>query len=376
MSTQEKNSFSLIELLKYFIYLGSCCFGGPIALVGHMQKDLVEKKNWYSAEEFQNALAFSKLTPGPFAVQLGMYLGYLRFKITGATLVLLAFVIPPSFIVLVISFFYVRYKGLSWLEAFLYGMSPAAISIIFKAAINLSKLSIQKDKMLWLLFFIVFLISIFSKTELIVLIIIIGIIYMLFNKKTLNSFSLLPINGLNINLVNPVLVKLFIYFFSAGLLVFGSGLAIVPFLHEGVVEKYQWITEKEFIDAVSIGMVTPGPVLVTVTFIGYLIKGVTGAIISTIAVFLPVYFFVIFLSPIYNKFSKNKDVQSFITGVTACICGAIFASCFTLANKVIIDPQTFLIFLISAFCLTKFKLIPEPVIILVAGVLGIILRPN
>lgn len=373
MSTQENDKFSLIELLKYFIYLGSCCFGGPIVLVGNMQRDLVEEKKWYSIEEFQHGLAFSKLSPGPLAVQLGMYLGYLRFKRLGATLVLFAFVIPPAFIALVISFLYVKYQGLSWIRAFLYGMSPAVTLIVFKSAINLTKASIQKDFSLAAAFLFIFLSSTILKIELMSLVIIVSIIYMLYKKKTLNGFFFLPL-GLNINLSTPGLMNLFIFFFISGLVVFGSGLAIIPFLYEGVVKYYHWISEKEFMDAVSIGLITPGPVLVTVTFIGYLIQRVPGAVISTIAIFLPVYFFVIFLSPVYNKYSNNASVKEFIKGITACICGAIFSSCFILAKRAIIDPETFFIFLVSAIIVTKFKFIPEPLVILLSGLLGITLK--
>lgn len=379
MSTQ-KNSFSLKDLITYFLYLGSCCFGGPIALVGYMQNDLVNKKNWFSKEEFLDGLAFSQLAPGPLAVQLGMYLGYLRFSIIGATLVLFAFIIPPSSIVILISYLYVKYNGLSWLHAFLYGVSPAVIGIIFKASFNLTKITIQRDFLLFFIFLTACLLSIFTKFEMSLLIISSGFIYLLLNKKkslgiNLLSFPLLLVNSLSTSIKNnPTLSKLFIFFLKSGILIFGSGFAIIPFLHRGVVNDYHWLTEKEFMDAVAIGMITPGPVLVVVTFIGFLLKGLPGAIVSTFAVFLPVYLFVLFLSPTFKKYSKNTNINKFIKGVTAAVCGAIVASCFILAQKAIADIPTLIIAGVSMFIIFKTSKIPDPVLIIFFGIVGVLLK--
>lgn len=379
MSTQ-KNSFSLKNLLVYFLYLGSCCFGGPIALVGYMQNDLVNKNNWFSKEEFLDGLAFSQLAPGPLAVQLGMYLGYLRFNIIGATLVLLAFVIPPSSIVILISYLYVKYNGLSWLHAFLYGVSPAVIGIIFKASFNLAKITIQRDFLLFIIFCTACFLSIFTKVEMSLLIISSGLVYLVANRKNspnpnLLSFPFLLINDFSTSIKNnPTLIKLFIFFLKSGTLIFGSGFAIIPFLHRGVVNDYHWLTEKEFMDAVAIGMITPGPVLVVVTFIGFLLKGLPGAIVSTFAVFLPVYLFIIFLSPLFKKHSKNTNINKFIKGVTAAVCGAILASCFILAQKAIVDISTLIIAGISILLIFKTNKIPDPVLIIFFGVTGILLK--
>lgn len=379
MSTQ-KNSFSLKDLIVYFLYLGSCCFGGPIALVGYMQNDLVDKKNWFSKEEFLNGLAFSKLVPGPLAVQLGMYLGYLRFNTLGATLVLLALIIPPSSIVILISYLYVKYNGLSWLHAFLYGVSPAVIGIIFKASFNLAKITIQKDFLLFFIFTIACLLNIFTKFEMSLLIISSGIIYLLLDKRNalnpnLLAFPLFLINNFNNSTKNnPTLIKLFIFFLKSGALVFGSGFAIIPFLYRGTVNDYHWLTEKEFMDAIAIGMITPGPVLVIVTFIGFILKGLPGAIISTLAVFLPVYLFVIFLSPLFTKHSSNTNLNKFLKGVTAAVCGSIVASCLILAQKAIIDIPTLIIAGASIFLIFKTNKIPDPVLIIFFGLVGILLK--
>lgn len=376
MSTQ-KDSFTLKKLVLYFLYLGSCCFGGPVALVGYIQKDLVERNKWFSNEEFMDGFAFSKLAPGPLAVQLGMYLGYLRFNVLGATLTLLAFVIPPTLIVIMISYIYVKYNGLPWIHNFLYGLSPAVIGIIFKASYNLAKNTIKKDLILIVIFLISLTLSIFTKFEMFLPMIFFGFIYMVIKKRThsLLSLPLLVFNNFDVAIKNnPSLTKLFFFFFKAGALIFGSGFAIIPFLQHGVVYKYHWLTDKQFVDAVAIGMATPGPVLVTVTFIGYLLKGLPGAIISTIAIFLPVYLFVVFLSPVFKKFSKNESVNSFIRGITAFICGSILASCFLLTQKTIVDIPTFLIALISTILIFKSTKIPDPLLILFFGFIGLILK--
>lgn len=379
MSTQ-KNDLSLKSLLIYFLYLGSCCFGGPVALVGYMQNDLVNKKNWFSKEEFLDGLAFSQLVPGPLAVQLGMYLGYLRFNIIGATLVLLAFIFPPSSIVILISWLYVKYSGLSWLNAFLYGISPAVISIVFKASYNLTKITLKSNGLLFIIFFTVCILSIFTKFEVSLLVISSGLIYLFSNLKkfaTLNliSFPIILVNDYSNQIKNnPTLANLFIFFFKSGAMIFGSGFAIIPFLHNDVVNNFHWITEKEFLDAVAIGMITPGPVLVAVTFIGFLLKGLPGALLSTFAVFLPVYLFVVFLSPTFKKYSKNIQVNHFIQGVTAAVCGTIISSSFVLAQKAIIDIPTLIIAGLSMFLILKTNKIPDPVLIIFFGIVGIVLK--
>ncbi len=358
---------SIKNLILYFIYLGGLCFGGPIVLVGQMQSDLVEKKKWFSKEEFLDGLAFSQLAPGPLAVQLGMYLGYIRFGIWGATITLFSFILPPTLIVIVISYFYTKYSGLGWIQAFLYGISPCVIAIIFKAVYKLLKITIDREIFLSGICFCVCILSLFFKLDPFLPILLFGLFYSLLrNKQSKKNFLFAIVPA-------PPLLKLFFFFFKIGALVFGGGYAVIPFLYK-CVKDYHWITEKQFLDAVSIGMITPGPILVCVTFIGYLIKGLNGALISTIAIFLPVYIYVCIFSSIFKKVSKSLFFTDVIKGITAGVCGAIFSSCITLLTKSVIDIPTLIIGIISMFLLARFKDLPNPVLILFFGIAGILIK--
>src|SRR6266542_3357598 len=239
--------FTLARMLRYFLSLGTVGFGGPIALAGYMQRDLVEKRKWITSEEYVEGLALAQLAPGPLAAQLAMYLGYVRGGILGATLVGFAFIGPSFVMVLAIAEAYVRYGGLPWMQALFYGIGAAVIGIIARSAWKLMNSTLKRDPLQWAIFTALLISTTATERE------ILG------------------------------------YFGKAGLFVFGSGLAIVPFLHGGVVLEHRWLTERQFLDAVAVAMITPGPVVITVAFIGFLVAGIVGAVAAALGVFLPVY---------------------------------------------------------------------------------------
>ena len=375
---------TLRQFLGYFLYLGTFGFGGPIALAGYMQRDLVEKRRWISKQDYLDGLALAQLAPGPLAAQLAMYLGYVRARIWGASLVSLAFILPSFVMVLGISWFYVRFGGLVWMQALFYGIGAAVIGIIVKATYKLITLTLEKDVVLWMIFFVLASMTAVTQSEIAWLFIGAGLVYMVFKAspwkrgRGLPFLSVVPVagsygGGMGMAPAPATALRLLGFFGKAGAMVFGSGLAIVPFLYGGVVKEYHWLNEQQFMDAVAVAMITPGPVVITVAFIGYLLRGPWGATLAAVGVFLPVYLFVIIPSPWFKQHANDPGLNAFVKGVTAAATGAIAGACVVLAKRALVDLPTALIALLTLGVLCKTKKIPEPLIILVAGIAGLLL---
>jgi chromate transporter len=374
---------SLRAFLLYFLRLGTLGFGGPIALAGHMQQDLVEQRGWISAQEYKEGLALAQLAPGPLAAQLAMYLGWVRARGRGATLVALAFVGPSFLMVLVLSELYVRFGGLPWMQGLFYGIGAAVIAIIARSVLKLVRMTLGRDQLLWGLFTASAVVTAWTESEIIWVFLVCGIIPLLLRGRRTApvppSFAFVPaVPGLAAALGGPasvgVLWKILAYFAGAGLFVFGSGLAVVPFLYGGVVQQFHWLTERQFIDAVAVSMITPGPVVITVAFIGYLVAGLAGATLAAIGVFLPVYLVVVFVAPHFHRVAKNRQVKAFVDGVTAAATGAIAGAAVILGRRSLVDLPTALIALATLALLLAPRKIPEPVLIVVAGFVGLVLR--
>src|SRR5437016_8992166 len=294
-AVQEPKSVSLTQFVGYFLWLGTVGFGGPIALAGHMQQDLVDERQWVTRQEYLEGLALAQLAPGPLAAQLAIYLGYIRAGVLGATAVGVAFIVPSFIMVLGLSAAYVRFGGLTWMQGMFYGIGAAVIGIIARSAFKLTKLTLGKDKLLWAVFVLLAVSTAWTSQEIIWFFLLGGVVNLL-----VKAFpSLLPArSALSLVFVPPpvatfgaggTLLQIFMYFAKAGMFVFGSGLAVVPFLYGGVVQGHHWLTDHQFVDAVAVAMITPGPVVITVTFIGYLVAGVAGASAAALGIFLPVY---------------------------------------------------------------------------------------
>ncbi len=376
---------SLREFLGYFVYLGTFGFGGPIALAGYMQKDLVEQRRWISKQDYVDGLALAQLAPGPLAAQLAMYLGYVRAGVFGATMVSLAFILPSFLMVLGISWLYVRFGGLAWMQALFYGIGAAVIGIIVRSAYKLIKLTLGQDQALWTICIISACVTAVTQTEVAWLFFLAGFIYLALKVPvgrwlTAGTASALSVAFVHRSaeaateaMVPPTAARLLGFFAKAGAMIFGSGLAIVPFLYGGVVKEYHWLTERQFMDAVAVAMITPGPVVITVGFIGYLVRGFWGACLAALGVFLPVYLFVVIPSGWFKRYAKDVRLNAFINGVTAAATGAIAGACVVLAKRAIVDVITVLIALATLMMLIKVKKVPEPLIILVAGMVGLFL---
>jgi chromate transporter len=363
---KEVPPYTLFDLVLYALKLGYSGFGGPVALVGYMYRDLVEKRKWISEADYKDGLALAQLAPGPLAAQLAIYLGYVHYRILGATLVGIAFVIPSFLMVVGIGFAYQKYGGLPWMQAVFYGVGASVIGIIAFSAQKLTRKTIGKDWLLWIIFLVVAVITVITETEQISLFIGAGILVWLvkappkWRQKGLAAFAPLPL--------------IFIFFAKAGAFVFGSGLAIIPFLYGGVVKEFHWLTERQFVDAVAVAMITPGPVVITVAFIGYLVAGFPGACVAALGTFLPCYLFTIIPAPYFKKHGKRPGIAAFVDGVTAAAVGAISGAVIVLGRRSIVDIPTILLALITVGLLWKAKKIPEPLIVIGAAVIGLIMK--
>ncbi|HEY6142886.1 MAG TPA: chromate transporter [Flavobacterium sp.] len=381
-------TYTLLDLIKYFLKLGTTGFGGPVALVGYMHRDLVENKKWINDSDFKEGLALSQLAPGPLAAQLGIYIGFVHFGILGATVSGLAFVLPSFIMVVLLGLAYQAYGGLPWMQAIFYGISAAVIGIIVLSSYKLTIKSISKFEipavktnwLLWTFYLAAAILTAVTQKEEMLLFIALGFIYMVvkappewIKRPKIASFFLLGTAGFSAIELGK-LGDLAWFFTKAGAFVFGSGLAIVPFLHSGVVNEHGWLTENQFIDAVAVAMITPGPVVITVGFIGYLVAGFTGATVAALGVFLPCYLFTVIPAPYFKKISQNKSIKAFVDGITAGVIGALVGAVIVIGIRTIVDIPTALIAIGTVLILIYVKKLQEPHIIGIAALLGILLK--
>jgi len=374
----------LLPLTGYFLKLGTVGFGGPVALVGYMHRDLVERRRSVTEETYRLALALAQMMPGPLAAQCAIALAYFEHGLLGATLVGLAFVLPSFVMVVALSIAYVAFGGLWWMQALFYGIGAAVIGIIAIAAYKLSRSTNKRDPLLWGIFAVLATITIVSRAELAVFFVLAGLLVMAAKAppgwvrmvwRRAPAFYAMPIlqfapaasDG-----SQSVLLDILLFFTKAGAFVFGSGLAVVPFLYQGVVQDFHWLTEQQFTDAVAVAMITPGPVVITVAFIGYLVAGLPGASLAAIGIFLPVFISVAVLSPWFKRHRENAQLKAFVQCATAAATGAITGSVVILGQRAIFDVPTAAIGLVSLGVLWRFKL-HEPIVVAAAGVTGLVI---
>jgi chromate transporter len=367
---------NLEDLSAYFLRVGATSFGGTVVIAERIRRDLVEQRGWISHEEYMHGFAFAQLAPGPLVPQLVMYLGFIRHGILGATLAALSFVGPSFFIVLLVASAYVRSNGLLWIQALFYGISAAVVVIIAQAAYKLSRAAIGKDWLYGVILAIVAALTTLTRQQVIWMFLGGGLLSVLikappkFGKiRSLSSIAILPAWGA----CAGKSLELLLFFMKAGLFVFGSGFAIVPLLHSGVVQQHRWLSESQFIDAVAIGMITPGPMIVVATFIGFVVAGFPGAIAGTTGVFLPIYLFVIIFAPHYKAITGNLQARAFLKGVTAAAAGAIVGTVYVLGIKSIHDIPTALIAVATMATLLLRKDLPQPLLIAASGIAGLLL---
>lgn len=391
-------SYRLNDLTKYALQLGTFGFGGPVALVGYMHRDLVENRKWISETEYKEGLTLAQLMPGPLAAQLAIYLGYVHYGVLGATVVGTAFVLPSFLMVLALGWAYVQFGGIGWMQAVFYGVGASVIGIISISAFKLTQKTIGKNTMLWGIYLVSALATIITENENILLFLGAGFLVWAirappfrWSSSTTSSLLLPPLAFVASSkaTLSELLSQIAFFFTKAGAFVFGSGLAIVPFLYGGVVKEYGWLNDQEFLDAVAVAMITPGPVVITVGFIGYIVTGreggfgpgVLGASVAALATFIPCYLFTIIPAPYFKKHGKRPGIVAFVDGVTAAAVGAIAGACVVLGRRTIFNSNwtpeipKLILLVMTVVLLLRFKKLPEPFIVLGAAIIGLILYP-
>jgi len=385
---KEKPIYKLSEMTLYFLKLGTWGFGGPVALVGYMHRDLVEDKKWVTEDEYKEGLALAQLAPGPLAAQLGIYMGFVHYSFWGATLAGFAFVLPSFIMVVLLGMAYKLYSGLPGMQAVFYGVSAAVIGIIaisaykltIKSVSSLNLEAIKSNWLLWLFYLAGIVVTVITQQESVLLFVACGLIYMIVKappkwmKRPSSVPSVLLMAMGFWEYKGKTVEEIWWFFLKAGTFVFGSGLAIVPFLHGGVVNEFGWLTEKQFVDSVAVAMVSPGPVVITVAFIGYLVAGFPGACVAALATFLPCYIFTVAFAPSFKKIAKNQSIKAFVDGITAVVIGALVGAVIIIAMRSIIDIPTALIAILSMLTLIYIKKAKEPHLILISAVIGLILK--
>ena len=352
-----------LALVRYFAALGTTGFGGPVALAGRMQRDLVDERGWFTSEEFAEGLALAQLAPGPLAAQLAIYLGWLKGGTLGASAVAVAFIAPSFLMVMALSVLYVRYGGMPWMRGAFYGIAAAVIGLIARGAVKLSRSTVGPSALLWALWLLNALIVVVARAEIVWVFALSGAIALLSQQFHSRTLLAVPLGAL---------FQILGFFAKASLVVFGSGLAIVPFLYGGVVGQYHWLTPAQFLDAVAVSMITPGPIVITVAFIGYVAAGPLGGIAAAVGVFLPVYLVVVLAAPQYRRITSNPRVRAFVKGVSAAAAGALSGAVVVLALRAIVDWATVAIAAATLLATIYAKRVPEPVVILLAGALGVL----
>jgi chromate transporter len=373
---------SLPELARYFLRLGTIGFGGPIALTVAMQRDLVQNRRWVTPAEYKEGLALAQLAPGPLAAQLAIYLGWVRAGVLGATVAALAFIGPSLIMVLLLSACYVRYGGLDWMQGAFYGIAAAVIAIIARGAAKLLRASVGSDPILWAVVLVNALVVAWTETELLWVFVLSGLTVpaaRAWQERAATSGRAVPamipwwlVTGLHGAASTETFARILGFFAKAALVVFGSGLAVVPFLHGGVVRQFGWLTERQFLDAVAVSMITPGPVVITVAFIGYLVAGPLGGLAAAAGMFLPTYLAVVLAAPWFHRVTSSRRLRAAVDGVTAAATGAIVGAIVVLGRRALIDVPTWLIALGTLVTLIRARRVPEPLVIAAAGMLGIV----
>ena len=383
--TDPRRGRTLAALVRYFLRLGSSGFGGPIALVGYMQRDLVEDRRWYTEAEFRQALAVGQMMPGPLAAQVAMWLGYLQAGALGAAAVAAPFVLPPFVFVTAVAVFYAKYEGLAWVHSVFLGVGPAVLAIVAIAAHKLARSTNKRDPVLWAIAAVVCALTAITGAEIVWLFIAAGLFGAIYYGRGIGrrpaSGGLAAVSPAGLAAVVKGLAwtgsgaglgTLGWFFFKAGAFTFGSGLAVVPFLQHGLVDQHHWLSDQQFVDAVAMGLISPGPVVITATFAGYLVFGAAGAIVATICVFLPALLLVVIPGRFIRRHERHPRLQGFIKGATAAAAGAIAGAAIVIGGNIITGPSSAAIALVAlAILLQPWRKVPEPALVGVAALVGL-----
>jgi chromate transporter len=376
----------IAALVRYYLRLGLLGFGGPVALVGQMEREMVGERRWLTKDEMREGIAVCQSLPGPLAIQVGIWISYIRGGFWGAWAGGWAFILPNFVIVCALAALYVRLEGLPAVAAIFYGVSPAVIALILHSCYRLTKLGMN-DWLEWTLAAAAFVVTVAVRAEVALVFVGCGLVAMLYYgslfRARASATTTLAVAGVPVvaaaaggggAATAPMLGKLLAFFLKAGSLTFGSGLVIVPFLEKGLVQQTGWLSEREFLVAVAMGMISPGPVVITATFVGYLVAGFWGSLAATIGIFLPSFLLVLVVAPILVRYRTNPNVQGFIKGAYAAAIGTILGACVLLARIAIGDWLTALVGLASLVVLFRWK-VANPVLVAAAAGVGLVAFP-
>lgn len=384
---------SNLKIFKYFLYLGIAGFGGPLAIIDYIRRDLVFDKKWMTLDEFKRYFGFSQICPGPLAFQFALYFCYFKKGFWAAVLAGIGLVLPSFVFVLLFSVFYKEFRDVNYVAWALYGISPVIIAIIFYSGYNLSRNVFQKDVFQYVLFFSAIAISVFFKLHILLLIALFAAIALIYysvekvvKSNKVNSFSIILFGALILalkdfsgvilnffNQLNGKLLDIVYVFMKAGGLTYGSGFVIIGVLRQDVVVNFQWLTSKEFLDGIAFGQITPGPVVITSTFIGYMVSGFAGSLLATVSVFLPSFVLVMIVAQIIDKIKDNFYLLSALKGANAAAIAAIITVAYFLSYDAIFDLWTLGLFFLAGIVLFSTKLKPYYLIIIAAAA-GIVIK--
>ncbi len=379
---------SLFDLVRYFLMLGATGFGGPVALANYMRRDLVEKRGWLDEASYDRGLAIATACPGPMAYQLGVYCGYVTHGVLGAFAIAIVFALPPFAIVVTIAALYERFAGAGLVRGLFYGIGPVVVALILRASWNLGRKTLKHDYPAWAVAIVAGVVTIALQRELAWLFLaagVLGIVAFAPRPKvppvpipasppsTLRAVGAPVLLGLAVP-SSGLAPALFWFFLKTGFLVFGSGLVVVSFVKTYIVDQYHWIDNQTFVDAVAVGMISPGPVVITATFVGYVVDGFAGATAATLGIFLPSIVLTVLATPLLLRYGAHPRVAGFVRGVTVAVVGVLAGTTYLIGRPVILDGFSVLLLVVVLAGPRLAKRVPDQAYVLFGAIAGVVLR--
>ena len=377
--TSKQQKQRLTELATVFLRLGTTAFGGPAAHIAMMDNEVVNRRQWMSREKLLDLLGFTNLIPGPNSTELAIHIGYERAGWRGLLIAGSCFILPAMLIVWALAAIYARYQTVPQVEWLLYGIKPVIIAVVLQAVWNLGKKA-AKD-LPTIIAFVAAIAAYFVGLNEILVLILLGIAVMLVknwqSRGNTSGAFLLPFSGVlsqigstTAAVISVSWVSVFLFFLKIGCVLYGSGYVLLAFLQRDLVERNQWLTSQQLLDAVAIGQLTPGPVFTTATFIGYLLAGNAGAIAGTIGIFLPAFMLVWVVNPWVPKLRQSRWASGFLDGVNAVSLGLMAGVTYTLGRTALVDWLTIILAILSVIAVFRFK-INSAWLVLAGGAVGL-----
>lgn len=358
---------SLKELALLFLKLGTIAFGGPAAHIAMMEDEVVRRKRWLEQEKFLDLLGMTNLIPGPNSTEMAIHIGYVQGGFVGLLVAGSCFILPATLIVAAIAWAYVRFGTLPVATGLLYGVKPVVIAVVLQALIRLAKTAV-KTKFLLAIALVAGVLSFLGVNELVVLFgagVVVGMHKWLMLDRPPGTpptalLAATPILAVAVKTaatpVNFSLWSLFLFFLKVGAVLFGSGYVLLAFLRADLVERWRWLSDAQLLDAIAVGQITPGPVFTTATFIGYILAGPLGAVISTLGIFLPAFLFVALSSPLVPFLRRSPIAGAFLDGLNVASLALMAVVTLQLSQAALVDWITVALVIVSAIMLIRFRL--------------------